>query len=78
MKRNSPEAAPQMAQIAYKLNTVTYVPHYRNGSVYVGPGYPKATKQRYSAEELLGAGDKPVQALLWLRGTYGIVSDVNP
>jgi len=41
MKRNTGEAAPVTAQAAYKLKDVTYVPHYRNSSLYVGPGYPK-------------------------------------
>ena len=78
MKRNSPEAAPQMAQIAYKLNTVTYVPHYRNGSVYVGPGYPKFNRTTYSAAELVLAGAAAVHKMLWIRANHGIVNEVNP
>jgi hypothetical protein len=76
MKKNTQESAPLIAQMAYKLNGVTYLPHYRNASVYVGPGYPKTP--RYSAEQLALAGATAVNEMLWVRGNHGIVTDIHP
>jgi len=78
MKRNTQEAAPCSAQSAYKFNGVTYVPHYRNHSVYVGPGYPKHNRTRYSADELVLAGAALITELLWVRSNHGIVNEINP
>jgi len=78
MKRNTGEAAPVTAQVAYKLQDVTYVPHYRNSSLYVGPGYPKFNRSVYTAAELVLAGAASVQAALWSRGNYGIVNEIHP
>jgi hypothetical protein len=78
MKRNTSEAAPVTAQVAYKLQDVTYVPHYRNSSLYVGPGYPKFTRRVYTAAELVLAGAASVQEMLWSRGTYGTVNEIHP
>jgi hypothetical protein len=77
MKRNTSEAAPVTAQVAYKLQDVTYVPHYRNSSFYVGPGYPKFTRRVYTAAELVLAGAALVHAVLWSRANHGIVNDIN-
>jgi len=65
-------------QAVYILGEVTYVPHYRNPSVFVGPGYPVFNKIRYSEEELVHAGAKRNGYPLWKRSTYGIVTDQNP
>ena len=27
--------------LTYVLNGITYVPHFRNAHIYVGPGYPR-------------------------------------
>lgn len=62
----------------YKKNGVTYVPHYRNPSVYVGPGYPKFTLARYSVSELIAAGAESKTMMLWPRSLYGTVSDERP
>lgn len=62
----------------YTLNGITYVPHYRNLSVYVGPGYPKFTTARYAAHELIDAGAKSGTMLLWPRSLYGVVTDEKP
>jgi hypothetical protein len=78
MKRNTGEAAPVTAQVAYKLQDVTYVPHYRNSSLYVGPGYPKFNRRVYTAAELVLAGAASVHEMLWARGTYGIVNNITP
>ena len=78
MKRNTGEAAPVTAQTAYKLKDVTYVPHYRNSSLYVGPGYPKFNRSTYSAAELVLAGAASVHEMLWSRGAYGTVNETHP
>ena len=78
MKRNTSDSAPLVAQLTYKLGDITYVPHFRNSSVYVGPGYPRATQKRYSEEQLVSAGATAVNNLLWIRANHGIVTDGNP
>jgi len=65
-------------QTVYTLGEVTYVPHYRNTHVYVGPGYPRFTLQRYSVEELLSAGAKQSALPLWYRSNIQVVTDKNP
>lgn len=62
----------------YTLDGVTYVPHYRNSSVYVGPGYPKFTTARYAAHELIDAGAKREERMLWTRSHFGVVTDEKP
>lgn len=64
--------------ICYRLNDVLYVPHYRNGAIFVGPGYPRVTRRRYSAEELLARGAVPVTEMMWSRDANGIVNERNP
>jgi hypothetical protein len=76
--KSSKESAPLLAQVAYKLGDITYVPHYRNSSVYIGPGYPRVDKSRYSAEQLMLKGAIAVTEILWTRGNHGIVTDTNP
>jgi hypothetical protein len=78
MKRNNSEAAPCVAQVAYKFRDVIYMPHYRNSSLYVGPGYPKFTRARYTAAELTSVGAMPVNQMLWIRANHGIVNEINP
>ena len=62
----------------YTKDGVTYVPHYRNSSVYVGPGYPRFTREQYAAHELIDAGAKSGAMLLWPRSHYGEVTDEKP
>lgn len=62
----------------YVKNGVTYVPHYRNASVYVGPGYPRFTRARYAEHELIDAGAKREERMLWTRSLYGTVTDEMP
>jgi hypothetical protein len=59
----------------YKLNDVTYLPHYLNESVYVGPAYNK-TGRAYSAEFLIRHGAKREAMNLWKRGTTGRIENV--
>lgn len=62
----------------YKKDGVTYVPHYRNSSIYVGPGYPQHNKNRYTEQELVAVGATKDVAMLWSRSQHGIVTDINP
>lgn len=77
MKRNSSEAAPLVTNVAYKLGGITYLPHYRNWNVFVGPGYPRANSKRYTKAELVNAGAEAVEKMLWSRGEHGVINDVN-
>lgn len=72
------EPAEKYQQVVYHLNGITYVPHYRNMSVFVGPGYPRSTKKRFSGPELEIMGAKPEVAFLWSRSMHGEVSDRKP
>lgn len=69
------EPAELISQVVYELNGITYVPHYRNSDIFVGPGYPKKSQMRYSAKELELYGAKARQHMLWSRGKGGEVSD---
>jgi hypothetical protein len=71
------EMAEKFQTKVYRLNEVTFLPHYRNHNIYVGPGYPKV-KDRYSELELIAMGAKPEVMMLWSRGINGSVSDGNP
>jgi hypothetical protein len=77
MARN-PESAPRDSQLALKLGNILYVPHYRNKTIYVGPGYPHLNKNRFTKDDLMTAGAKYVEKLLWVRGDHGVVTDDNP
>jgi len=74
-RRNTSEAAPLEYQTVLLYGSVTYVPHFRNGSVFVGPGYPRFTQQRFSEEELISLGATKASTPLWSRGLHGVVSD---
>jgi hypothetical protein len=76
MKRTS-DTAPREFQTVLRYEDIVYVPHFRNVSVFVGPGYPRFTKQRFSEEELIRLGASREKYPLWPRGTYGIVDDVK-
>lgn len=76
MKR-TPDSAPREFQKVYRKGDVVYVPHFRNSEVFVGPGYPRATRQRYTEFELVQAGAMQERLPLWTRGQYGIVNDID-
>ena len=78
MKRNNPDAAPRNTLPVLMLRNILYVPHYRNKYIYVSPGYPRMNRNCYSQEELVGAGAKYVDMMLWSRGEHGIVNAANP
>lgn len=64
--------------IVYDLNGITYVPHFRNKNLYVGPGYPRQNLMRYTDVEMQLRGAKPRTEMLWHRGDSGRVDDKNP
>jgi hypothetical protein len=59
----------------YVLNGITYVPHYRNDSVYVGPAYDW-NQTGYSPEYLQRQGASTGTLYLWKRGTTGKIPNV--
>ena len=77
MKLMTRDATPREFQKVYRKGDVAYVPHFRNSEVFVGPGYPRFTKQRYSEYELVAGGAVQETMPLWTRGKYGIVSDTH-
>ena len=64
--------------VVYDLKGITYVPHYRNKNLYVGPGYPRHNLMRYTEAELQLRGAKPRVEMLWPRADNGRVDDRNP
>lgn len=52
---------------AFRLNGITYVPHYLDASLYVGPGYNRYNASMRSADELRRLGATPVSEFLWPR-----------
>ena len=70
-------AAERFATTVFVLNGIPHLPHYRNSSVYVGPGYPRQNQKFYSEEALIQAGAIKSSELLWHRGTTGTISPGN-
>lgn len=70
--------ADKQEYVVYDLNGITYLPHYRNKNVFVGPGYPFNNMTRYTDLELQLRGAKPRSMMLWHRGDSGRVDDRNP
>ena len=73
----STEKAGLYSMVVYKKNGITYLPHYRNWSIFIGPGYPHACNKRYTAEELTEAGATKDVAMLWSRAQHGEVTDTR-
>lgn len=70
--------ADKFEAVVYDLKGITYVPHYRNKNLYVGPGYPRHNLMRYTEAELQLRGAKPRVEMLWPRADNGRVDDRNP
>ena len=68
------DRAPLVENYAYQLKSVTFLPHYRNENIFVGPGYPRQTTTVYTADELLKAGAERIVISLWSRGKMGVVA----
>lgn len=62
----------------YHLSGITYVPHYRNKNVYVGPGYGRKNITTYSAKELEEAGAIAASKMMLQRAEHGIITPQNP
>jgi len=77
MKLMTRDSTPREFQRVYRKGDVVYVPHFRNSDAYVGPGYPRFTKQRYTEYELVAGGAVQESMPLWVRGKYGLVNDAN-
>ena len=60
--------------LTFVRNGITFLPHYRNRHVFVGPGYPRFTQQHYSVTDLVNAGAKEDTEYLWQRSDHGVVS----
>lgn len=54
----------------WELRGITYVPHYLNTEVFVGPGYKKGGVA-YSAKYLRERGARQSTRMLWKRVTLG-------
>ena len=67
------ETADRMESSAYWLKAVTYLPHYRNDGLFIGPGYPTHNTSVYTAHDLILAGAKRISIMLWPRGKTGVV-----
>lgn len=63
---------------AYRLGEILYLPHYRNSSVFVGPGYPRQNNRTYSVFALEDAGAEKETHMLWSRGLFGEVTEAKP
>lgn len=71
------DTAPRELTTVFQKDGITYVPHYRNASVFVGPGYPDKPT-RYSEEELIAAGAVRTEQFLWCRAQHGIITSGRP
>jgi hypothetical protein len=67
------DTVDRIENYAYQLNGVTYLPHYRNENLFVGPGYPTHNKFVYTVDDLLWVGANRINLMLWSRGKIGIV-----
>lgn len=72
------EKAPLVKTTVYVLDGITYVPHYRNDTVFVGPGYPRLNPTRYPALKLIDLGAEKQHKYLWTRSQHGLVNAANP
>lgn len=71
------DTTPRVENYAYQVNGVTYLPHYRNESLFVGPGYPRLSNHVYTAEDLNKVGANRITLMLWPRGKVGVVNHIN-
>lgn len=54
----------------YQWGAITFVPHYRNPTAFVGPGYPEKAPKLWTERELIAVGAKPKQMQLWARPRF--------
>lgn len=70
------EPAPRVETKVYELNGVTYLPHYKNPSIFVAPGYPRGRgapdmKHAFTEHRMLNEGARPKTMFLWSRVVEG-------
>jgi len=73
-KAKADEKAELHKYTVFKLNGITYVPHYRDTQRYVSPGYGRFHKNVFTASDLFSAGAVPTVAFLWKRSEFGILN----
>lgn len=66
------EHAPLVETKVYELNGVTYLPHYKNPSVFVAPGYPRGSgdpdmAHAFTEYRLINENAKAKTMMLWSR-----------
>jgi len=71
----SQQVEERLPYTVYVLKGITYVPHYRNESVYVGPAYDW-NQTAYSPEYLQRQGASVGTLYLWKRGISGQIPNV--
>lgn len=59
----------------FQWGQITFVPHYRNPTAYVGPGYPELAPKLWEERELLAVGAKPKTMMLWSRPRFTLTKD---
>ena len=75
--KSTPENLPRDSYVTYKLGDITFLPHYRNRNVFVGPGYPRHNTRTFTITELVNFGAVAVEQMLWPRGEHGVINNVN-
>ena len=70
------EVAEKKDYLTYNLNGITYLPHYQNSNLYIGPGYPRHNKNIYKPDDLLAVGAKAVMLHIWKRMENGIPTEL--
>lgn len=68
----SKDYAEKKDYITFKLNGITYLPHYQDSKLFVGPGYPTHNTHVYTSADLLDAGAKASMAHLWKRVEHSL------
>ena len=68
VSRQSMPLPPVVQQRAYLLDGVTFLPHYQEPGLYVGPGYGKHNYTKHTAFGLAMFGAEPIVLMLWERG----------
>jgi len=66
------EYAEKKDYVTFKLNGITYLPHYQDSKLFVGPGYSRHTKTVYTSTQMLEAGAKASIMHLWRRVEYSL------
>jgi hypothetical protein len=70
MKDNNKLIADRYEYIAYKWGQIIFVPHYRNSTTFVGPGYPELAPKMWEERELIAVGAQPIKLMLWSRPRF--------